>query len=99
MDLKDPKTVGLLAGGGVAAYFLYQWWQSQREINENMDAAASAGLQAPTEAQATDPAFWERVARDVASEVTGMGVLPPWPGIGPRPRPPIGPVFSLTPYR
>jgi uncharacterized membrane protein YebE (DUF533 family) len=97
--MDTPVKVGLLAGGGVAAYLLYQWWRDQQEISANMDLAAVEGDQPPTQAQAVDPAFWERVARDVAAGIPAMGALPPWPGIGPRPHPRLGPVYSLTAYR
>lgn len=89
---------GLLAGSAVGGYFLYQWWQKQREIDANMNEAAASGVQEPTQAQQENPAFWERIARDVVAGVDGMGALPPWPGIGPRPPFRLGPVFSLTPF-
>jgi uncharacterized membrane protein YebE (DUF533 family) len=49
----------------------------------------------PTEAQATDPAYWEGIARNIVAEL-GLGALPPWPGIGPVPPVYLGPVWSTV---
>ena len=49
----------------------------------------------PTEAQATDPAYWEGIARNIVAEL-GLGALPPWPGIGPVPPTYLGPVWSTV---
>ena len=101
----------VLAGGAVTGYMLYQWWQKQQEISANVNGAAVNGngaaaveVQPPTQAQQEDPAFWERMARDIVADLSinnganlsGMGALPPWPGIGPVPPTYLGPVWSTV---
>jgi hypothetical protein len=100
----NPWHGAVLAGGAVTGYMLYQWWQKQQEIDANMNGAAAAGVQPPTQAQQEDPAYWERMARDIVAGMSvnngagtsGMGALPPWPGIGPVPPTYLGPVWSTV---
>jgi hypothetical protein len=109
----DTKKVVLIGGAGVGAYLLYRFYRDQRALAEAVAAAGASGADVPspptvivpaspavtpTQEQATSPAYWESVARSVVAEL-GLGALPPWPGIGPWPRAPIGPVYSLTAYR
>jgi hypothetical protein len=106
--MDTPMKVGLLAGGGVAAFLAYRFWRDQRALAEAVEATAAGTEPAPTsvivpppqpvgptEAQATDPAYWEGVARSVVAEL-GLGALPPWPGIGPVPATYLGPVWSTV---
>lgn len=85
----DAKKAILISGTAVAGYAIYKWWlrrQTSRQVSEGaaVNQAVNQALQTASQTEA---------------QMRGLGLLPPWPEIGPRPRPPIGPVYSLTAFR
>jgi hypothetical protein len=84
----DAKKAILIGGTAVAGYALYKWWLRRRASQISEGAAVNHAVNQVLQ-----------TASQTEAQLRGLGLLPPWPEIGPRPRPPIGAAYSLTAFR